>query len=94
MEIGLGEGVGGVIGIDEDFLSVYQLILVVQYRINGIMHILLPVSFVGFFVFPVMGVTGILESVIGGGIGRCGGCLCMGCRGKQGEEDGEGKDAE
>lgn len=58
VEIGLGEGVGGVVGIDEGFLSVYQLILVVQYRINRIMHILLPVALVGFFVFPVVWVAG------------------------------------
>lgn len=70
VEIGLGEGVGGVVGIDEGFLSVYQLILVVQYRINGIMHILLPVALVGFFVFPVVGVIGRLVCV---GLGEGGG---------------------
>ena len=57
------------------------------------MHILLPVAFVGFFVFPVVGVAGILECVVWGDVGRCGGCLCMGCGCKQGEEDIEGKDA-
>ena len=29
VELGFGEGVGGIIGIDEDFLSVDQLILLV-----------------------------------------------------------------
>lgn len=60
VEVGLGEGIGGVVGVDEGFFAVDDFGIFVEYGFDGIVHILLPVSLVGFFIFPVVGVIGRL----------------------------------
>ena len=57
VKVGFGEGIGGVVGIDEDFLSVDDFGLFVEDGIDGVVHVLLPVTLIGFLVFPVVGIA-------------------------------------
>ncbi|MEY4866769.1 MAG: hypothetical protein RLY64_1023, partial [Bacteroidota bacterium] len=47
MEVNFGEGIGRIVGVNQLLFSFNLMILMVEFSIDGVVHVLLPVTGLG-----------------------------------------------